>query len=223
MVVKWFEKTKAEKNIDHCLKQLALTAQQSPPQSPERQLALSQLVSQILSSGHISHPQRGKWPAQVYEDLHREALQKTCLYICQNIENYRPEHPVMAWVNNLIGYKLKDAAKEYGPYREVSSPSLDDLDRKFLAQQRQTGTAENTRLRMLRQLLQDDPEQYLQREFIRGRPDVTFQRLAIARYIDDQTWATIAEQTGIAIPTLSSFFNRGLRKLKPYFHKHLQD
>lgn len=227
MVVKGFGMTKAdqqvEQQVDHCLQQLALTAQQYPHLSPERQQALSQLVNQILASGHIGHPQRGRWSAQVYQDLHREALQKTCLYICQNIENYRPEYPVMAWVNNLLGFKLKEAARDYSRHQEVVLPSQDELDRRFLDQQRSQSNQDKTQQQLLRQFLRDDPEQRLQSEHIRGRPDVTFQYLAIARYIDDQTWASLAEQTGIPIPTLSSFFNRGLRKLKPYFHKHLQD
>ncbi len=219
MVLKGFGITKADSRLDDCLKQLALTAQQHPPMSPERQLAVSQLVTQILASRHIGRPQRGRWSAQQYEELHQEALQKTCLYICQHIENYRPEHPVMAWFNNLLGFKFKEAVKEYLRRKEFVPNHGDERGWAIAPQENQ----DEIRQKLLKQLIKEDPEQQLQRLFVRGHPDVTFQRLAIARYIEDQTWATLAKQTGIAIPTLSSFFNRSLRKLKPYFHKHLQD
>lgn len=211
-----------EKSLNPRLKQLALTAQSHPAQSPQRQLALSQMVDAIWTSGEIAHPQRGRWPASTYRDLHSEALQKTCLYICQNIENYRPEHPVMAWVNNLMGFKIKEAAQEAYRSREVALPSLDDLNRRFLDQKSYRGEESLGGVRLLQQFLQEDPEGLLQEKSIRGRPEVTFQRLAIARHMQDQTWAQISADTQIPVQTLCCFFNRRLRKLKPYFHRHLQ-
>jgi len=208
--------------LNQRLQQLALTAQRHPAQSPQRQFALTQLVEGIWTSGEIAHPQRGHWPGSTYRELHSEALQKTCLYICQHIDNYRPEHPVMAWVNNLMGYKLKEAAGEAYRAREVALPSLDDLNRRFLEQKSARSPETLSTAALLQRFLREDPEGLLAEKAIRGRPELTFQHLAIARHVQDQTWAQISAETQVSIQTLCSFFNRRLHKLKPYFHRHLQ-
>lgn len=209
-------------DLNSRLKALALTAQSHPAHSPQRQLALTQLVDAIWASGEIARPQKGRWPASTYRELHSEALQKTCLYVCQHIENYRAEHPVMAWVNNLMGYKIKEAAQELHRAREVALPSLDNLNHRFLDQKSYRNKASLSRVEMLQQFLREDPEGLLRAKAIKGRPEITFQYLAIARHIQDQTWASISAETQISIQTLCCFFNRRLHNLKPYFHRHLQ-
>ena len=58
--------------IDEQLKQLALVAQQHPPLTRERQIALRQLVNQILQSGRLCRPQSGQFSG-VYQ-LSRNTL-----------------------------------------------------------------------------------------------------------------------------------------------------
>lgn len=211
-----------EQNLNAQLQALALKAQSHPHLSPPRQLALSQLVEAIWTSGEIAHPHRGRWPASTYPEIHREALQETCLYICQKIDHYRCEHPVMAWVNNLMGFKIMEAGQEIHRSKERTLPNLDELEQHFLEQKSHRDSASCSNAALLRQFLQEDPEGLLQQKAIRGRPDITFQYLAIARHVQDQTWAEISAQTQIPLQTLCCFFNRRLHKLEPYFSRHLQ-
>ncbi len=209
------------------LEQFAQDAQRHPVQTSERQVALNRLVQGVLRSPHLGHPQRGAWAANLYEDLYHEALQRTLLDICQKINNYNPAYPVMAWVNFTLKYQFinvvndrKKAGITYLPRAEWNAttvlPSLEDLDRYVPSSETESEH------QLLRQFLEEDPEGLLKAERLRERPEITFQSVALAKVVEDQTWADISDCLGISVQTLCSFFNRCLRKLKPYFHKHLQ-
>jgi DNA-directed RNA polymerase specialized sigma24 family protein len=215
-------------DFDRILQERAQAAQQHPAQSPARQKILNHLVSGIMQSQRLGHPQRGSWPPALYEDLYNEALQRTLLEICQKIENYNPQHPVMAWVNFLLGKYFIGVVNDYRrlgltylPTGDREQPqsllSLDDLDEDIPMTETLTDD------RLLRQFLDEDPEDLLKQEHLRDRPEVTFQRLAVAKFVKDRTWEEIAAELDISIQTLCSFFNRRLQKLTPYFRKYLQE
>lgn len=204
-------------DFDRQLQKLAIEAQQHPPQSSQRLQTLNKLINEIWQSKQLGHPQRGLWLPNVYEDLYNEARQRTMLEICQNIDNYKPQYPVMAWVNSLLRYQFIAVVNDYNNNRIISLPSLDDLER-FASQEDPLDDA-----LLVRRFLQDDPENLLQAESIRGRPDVTFQVLAWARFVEDYSWDELSKNLGISPQTLCSFFNRNLRNLMPYFNRYLQE
>lgn len=199
------------------LQELAQTAQQFPPQSQQRQVALHDLIDQIWRSGQLGHPQSGLWSPDVYEDLHNEALQRTLLDVCQKIETYNPAHPVMAWVNFLLKCHFSSVAKEYRNWK-IAPLSLDDLD--WLIADESTPDED---VECLRNFLETDPEHHLKTVHIKNHPTVTFQFLALARSVHDQSWEQLSAELGISVQTLCSFFNRQLRKLTPYFYRYLQE
>lgn len=199
------------------LRRLAQLAKQSPANSHTRRIALNRLIHQIVTSNQLGHPQRNQWSSEMYEDLYNEALQRTLLEICQKIDNYRPEHPVMAWVNCLLKYNFLAVVREHH-HPHIILTSIEDLDRLI---EKSDDASDNYQI--LRRFLEDDPEDRLKTAHIQGRSDVTFQSLAIARYVYDQSWENLSTNLGISIQTLCSFFNRQLRKLVPYFQKHLQN
>jgi DNA-directed RNA polymerase specialized sigma24 family protein len=215
--------------LDEQLQQHAKETQQCPPQSPERQLALNRLVNEILKSGRLSRPQRHLWSANLYEDIYNEALQKTLLEICQKIDSYNPEHPVLAWVNFRLNFQFIDVVNDYRkqgitqiPKSDKTEqiahlPSLDGLDN--LVSVEDTLSA----AQLLQQFLEDDPENLLRKQRLRECPEVNFQSLAWARFVEGQTWLEIATNLGVSAQTLCSFFNRQLKELMPYFRKYLKD
>ncbi|MEB3295625.1 MAG: hypothetical protein VKJ24_20940 [Synechococcales bacterium] len=198
------------------LRRLAQQAQQSPSNSSNRRIALNQLIYQIWHSQQLGHPQRYHWPPDTYEDLYNEALQRTLLEVCQKIDNYKPERPVMAWVNCLLNYNFLAVVREH-QHPKIVLKSIKDLDRLVEYSNNCPDSHQ-----ILRRFLEEDPENLLKTVHIQGRVDVTFQSLAIARYIEDQSWESLSTRLGISIQTLCSFFNRQLRKLTPYFQRHLQ-
>lgn len=226
MASEGFKRTPSNESSDQQLQQLVMEARQHPFQSPHRQVVLNRLVNEILHSDRLGHPQKGAWPPRLYEDLYNEALQKTLLQICQGVDRYNPQHPVMAWVNfhlkNQFLIVVNDYKKigiTYIPKSEREQitclPSLDDLDRYM-----PVGEAVSDD-QLLRQFLEDDPECLLEAERLREHPSVTFQSVALAMF-EGQTCTEIATDLGISVQTLSSFINRRLQKLMPYFKKYLQ-
>ncbi len=209
-------------DIHHKLQQLALEAQRYPPRDRDRRKALENLVKEIRKSRLLGHPQQGQWPPDLYEELYREALQKTYLEICLNINNYRPEHPVMAWVNFILNCRFMEVIKEYN-HKQIQIFSLDQLDKAEFEEQLSSREEIVSEAKLLRELLEEDPENLFQFEHIQGHPEATFQALAIAKFVEDKTWEKISQEFGIPIPTLSSFVTRRLHKFKSYFHKYLQE
>jgi DNA-directed RNA polymerase specialized sigma24 family protein len=223
-----FETTPSNNDFERSVRELAQEAQRYPPLSSQRQIALNKLVNEILRSQRLVRPQKGLWAANFYEDLYNEALQKTLFDICQKIDNYNSEHSVLAWANFLIknhfllvvnDYKKKGIT--YMPKSAKRSmpclPYLEDLDRYLPTD------PDNEDDQILKHFLEEDPENLLANERLREHPEVTFQLLALAKFVEDRTWEEIATTLGISLQTLCSFFNRRLQKLLPYFKKYLQD
>jgi DNA-directed RNA polymerase specialized sigma24 family protein len=216
-------------NLDQLLQQRAKEIQQSPLHSAQRQLALSRLASEVLRSGRIGHPQRHLWSASLYEDFYNDALQRTLLEICQKIDKYNPEHPFMAWVNFRLNCHFIDVVNDYVKKGITHVPkstkteqvayllSLDDLDY-FVPFEETTSDEQN-----LQKFLESDPENLLKKHRLRERPEITFQLLAIAKFVEEQTWLEIATNLDVSVQTLCSFFNRQLKELLPYFKKYLQE
>ena len=88
--------------LNQKLQQLVAKAQGHPPESVERQIAVSELFNEIVCCHCLARPQQRSWHPSVYEDLYNEALLRTLREICQKIDRYNPNHPVMAWVNFLL-------------------------------------------------------------------------------------------------------------------------
>ena len=72
----------------------------------------------------------------------------------------------------------------------------------------------------LRQYLQADPDRLLQKH-IRNHSEATFQVIALKR-LDGKTWQEISQSLGVAIPALSNFFQRHLKKIAPEIRSSLQ-
>jgi len=206
--------------FDRRLQAIAQKAQNTRAQSRERQQALNSLIDEITRSNQLGHPQRGNWPANVYRDLYDEAVSGTFQKICETIDEYKSEHPVMAWVNNMLRYEFLNVVGEHQNQkkRNVSILSLEEID----LDSSPTETIDDNG-ELVRQFLTDDPENILRAEHIRGRPDVTFQSIAWAKYVEDQTWESISQTMGIPVSTLANFFKRNLRKFQSYFDNYLQD
>lgn len=217
---------------DRQLQQLAQKAQQNPPKTLERQRALNELVNLIYQSKRIGHPQRSLWDSGVYEDLHSEAFQETLIVVCQKIDTYNSDYPVMAWVNIILERRFSDVVKKYTkkgityiPENQEKSSilSLDDLEAFTLDEIEDKDPINEacSNDQLVRDFLRTDPENMLRNSHVTGRHDITFQKIIWAKFVDDKIWNDMASEWDIPVPTLSSFYQRTLHKLKPYFQKYL--
>lgn len=200
--------------LDEQLKQLAIWAQQHPPLTQGRQLALRKLVNGIVQSGRLCRPQRGQFSGS-YEDIYDEAVQELLLYICQNVEKYNPERGgVMAWVNVLLERRFfKEAIPKILDQQGLQKMTLSDLDNLSSPEETESLTE------ILKECVESDPENLFKKEYLQNYPAANFQAL-LQRRILGKSWKEISVEFDINIKTISSFFyrcvNKFSSKLKEY-------
>ncbi len=200
--------------LDEQLKQLAISAQQHPPLTQGRQLALRKLVNGIVQSGRLCRPQRGQFSGS-YEDIYDEAVQELLLYICQNVEKYNPERgSVMAWVNVLLERRFfKEAIPKILDQQGLQKMTLSDLDNLLPPEETESLTE------ILKECVELDPENLFKKEYLQNYPAANFQAL-LQRRILGKSWKEISAEFDINIKTISSFFyrcvNKFSSKLKEY-------
>ena len=191
---------------DEQLKEIAIKAQQHPPLTRKRQLALSQLINHILRSGRLCRPYQGQFLG-IYQDIYDEALQDLLLYICQHIDKYNPERSsVIAWCNVLLERRFfKEAIPKVLdlPRQKISRSKFD----KFVAL-----TGENPApTEILKEYIEQDSENIFKKEHIKNHPEVNFQALAMRRF-SGKSWKEISAEFDINIPQLANFYYRCLNK-----------
>ncbi len=201
------------------LQKLALVAQNYPPQSDTRQYALRELVEAIRCSGKLCCPHRGRFSPELHKMLYDEALNQTLVYVCQKIHLYDPTRggKFMTWVNFRLDKQVLDCYRQFNSPQTQTFSSLEDLEYVMETQQPQTATP--TLSAEVREFLEEDPENILKKEHIRGRPDVNFQVIALM-LIAEKSWKEISAELNVSMGTVSSFFGRTSRKLAPKFKEY---
>jgi hypothetical protein len=129
----------------------------------KRRIALNKFVNAVVNSGRLS--KQTQWLGLAnYEDYHNEALQLTFMEICNKIDEYNPQYPVMAWVNKIFRWRIIDVYNKEQkrgitriPRGENISPvlSLDDIN-KEIDKPNQISQAE-----IIKEIINKDPEKYL--------------------------------------------------------------
>lgn len=198
---------KSQKNeLDEQLKQLALTAQQHPKLSQQRQLALTRLINKVMQSRRISRPYKGQFLG-IYEEIYDDAVQELLLYICENIEKYDPQRgSVITWINVLLERRFfKEAIPRYLDKPGIQKVTLSELD--DIAQPKD----DKTITEILKECIELDPENLFKQEHLKDEPKVNFQVLC-KRRISGSSWEEIADEFNVKIKTVSSFYYRCLNK-----------
>lgn len=203
--------------LEEKLKQLSMTAQEHPPLSQQRQLALRELVNGILQSGRLCRPQRGQFLG-FYDDIYDEALQELLLFVCQKIDKYDPERgSIMAWVNVLLERRFfREAIPKVLGKQDAKRLTLADLDQ--FAAPEEVGTLTDA----LRECIELDPGGFLKAEHIENYPAANFQSL-LKRRMSGKSWKEIAAEFDVKIPTVSGFYYRCLTKLSPKLKEYCID
>jgi hypothetical protein len=220
----------AEAKLRDRLRDLALEAQRHPRGSPERQKAVGCLLGVIQQSGKLCRPRVPQHLTGSYSEIYAIARQQLFCYIFDKIDNYKAERgEVMQWVNFLLTKRFPDAIRELTqpgqkfPWQNVQRITADDLDEveNWLFQKSTTVSQSSSPLAAdLREYLESDPDEILQGICVKNNPHATFQAIAIA-IADGRSWKQISEEFNVKIPTLSSFYQRNLKKFIPQFQAYL--
>ncbi len=210
------------------LQQLVNEAKRYPADSvnatdrAKRRIALNKLIGAIRCAGKLS--QQSQWLGLPnYEDYYNEALQHTFIEICQNIEQYNPQYPVMAWVNKIFGRRFYDVVKKDRkrgitllPKNQETTQvlSLDELNKDLPAEN------EISEQEQLKEIIENDPESFFKNEYIKEHPQASLKAILLL-VLEGKQWKEISEELGVPISTASSFYQRRMRKIITYLKKSI--
>ena len=206
-------KLKEETNIEQLLQNLVKDIQNNS-ESSKRPIALTKFLQQIyklknyfVMSSYIRLPD--------YEEIHQQAFQDTILVISQKIDSYELGRPILPWIRGIFRNKFFDSLKK-NQSNKVRILSLDNLNYNLPDRSNDSVNQNN-----IEDFIRRDPDNIFRNTTIRDRPEITFQKLLLSILIDDQKWETVASELGVKMSTVSTFYQRNMKKYRAYFEKYL--
>ncbi len=181
-----------------------------PAGSPQRQKGLTKLI-RVLND-QLWH---------TFDTYYQDALQQTWIYFCRNLceattaRAYDPTRAkITTWLNAYLKRRLQDfridehdrRAKIIGQsssvIRQDDGTVVDPIDRI------PAPPDAPPLLEQVHTWLQTDADGALKSIFITQHPNITAQQLLLKRLPPETPWKELAEEYGLSIGTLSSFYNR---------------
>ncbi|MEC4985620.1 MAG: hypothetical protein SAJ37_18715 [Oscillatoria sp. PMC 1068.18] len=216
-----------EFNENERLRRMAIEAQQHPPKSKARQIAITELFQAIQTSGRLTRPYWNQFPA-LYEEIYNIAKQKLFCYIYEKIDNYSPERgEVLQWVNFLFGTRFfVEAIREITlpdrrlPREIIPQISFYNLDNDFWLNQEDEITPSLSE--QVIKYIEEDPEATCQNIHITNKPQANFRYLALQRFAGYK-WRELEAELGIKQANLCSFYQRSLQKVAPIIKEYLAE
>lgn len=212
-------------SVDQQLHELALAAKAAPPKSRARQRALAKICGLLRQPGLLRRR------ANTREDIWIEARQAILVYICEKIDNYDPQKGTsfLAWVNTHLKWRQQDLETgrnnpEYIYLEEYLSNMSNEAGARSSWEERLEQNDVNSEFISvkLKDLFEEDPGNKFAAAHVKGHPDITFQTLVL-RGLYGTPYREMAEQTGVSISTLSSFYQRKLAEFTPYIRDYLMN
>lgn len=194
--------------LEEQLQQLVQETCGHPRGSLARQKKLNQIIGTIQQSGKLL---RGIGVPD-YED----ALQQTWLYFCRNLceattgDRYNSEKAsVTTWLNAYLKCRLQDIRQQVAEKKATRAIApLSDRDESLDAIDNiASPPSPPPMLEEIREWVMQEGSK-LRRIHLRDRPDINCQVLILRRLPPETSWEELAKEFGVAIATLSSFYQR---------------
>lgn len=195
------------------LSKLVKEACQYPHGSKERQKKLTAII-------RLVHSRLWHENTSYYED----ALQETWLYFCRNICDGKPDKiydpdksSVVTWLNNYLKWRLKDGyiktvkERQRTVFWQVNNNQIINPVDNLPANDNPPPILEE-----IEKWAWEDSEKKLRKIHLKNHPQVTAQILILRRLPPETEWSELAEEYGVSVGTLSSFYQR---KCKPLLRK----
>lgn len=197
------------------LSQLVIETCKYPPGSKERQKHLTRIIK-------IVNTQLWQEDTPYYED----ALQETWIYFCRNIcEGNRVYDPnkasVVTWLNNYLKWRLRDS------YIKIQKQGKQIMPKQIDENNRVIDPIDNLPakpdvpplLEEVKQWALTDSQNKLRRVYLENHPQITARSLILKRLPPETPWNELAAEYGVAVGTLSSFYQRKCKPLLRDFSK----
>jgi hypothetical protein len=204
--------------LEEQLRQLVSEACNNPPGSLQRQKILTQII-------RITNDKLWKENTPYYQD----ALQQTWLYFCRHVcGNYDCDRgTVVTWLNAYLRHRLHDGYLKQQDeqirkvhvslYQSLSSDKNDILDPvNHLAAAPDIPPILNE----VKDWVEKDLDGDLTATHIQGYPHINCQLLILKRLPPETSWKELANEFGLTVSTLSSFYQRQcLPRLRKFAEK----
>ncbi|MBE9164431.1 hypothetical protein [Tychonema sp. LEGE 06208] len=208
--------------IDDRLKQLAIAAQNHQPKTLGQRLAMTNFMAEVEKYKIVKCPRNTKFTPEIYRAICAEAKSDLTLRICREIHNYRPEKEVSQWVNFLMLKCFQQATPKVIGKKEFSIEYCGDMDLVFNQIQKQHLQNKSGQLEAaLSDIIVEDPGGFFEGEVMKKYPQVNFKFLLVKKVIKDESWQEISDELGVNVSSLSTFYQRCVKKFTPRFKEYL--
>lgn len=187
--------------LDQQLRELVIAACKHPPGSAPRQRNLTRVIRLISPK---------LWHENV--PYYQDAVQQTWVYFCRHIcGNYNPElGSVPTWLNAFLKFRLLDFRNATQNDAITRVPSQIERDGEVIDR------IEAIPAKPIAEPLWEAVEAWARADVtgelkslhIKGHPEVNAQMLILRRLLSETKWKDLADEFGVGIPALSSFYQR---------------
>ena len=199
-------------DLNERLKRLVVEACSYPKDSKARREKLSEIVRKVKRSGKL-------WKENT--PYYQDALQEMWLFLCENVERYKPNESsscsVLTWLDINLKWQLQDFRQaNYVESRSIAD-SFPKPRNKSGFQQGETFEALDFLpsppsippiLEEVRYWAQTDTDGELRKNHVKGRTDVNCQILILLRLPPEILWNRIANKMGLPESTIANFYKR---------------
>jgi len=187
--------------LDQQLRELVIAACKHPPGSAPRQRNLTRVIR--LVSPKLWHEN-----VPYYQD----AVQQTWVYFCRHIcGNYNPElGSVPTWLNAFLKFRLLDFRNATQNDAITRVPSQIERDGEVIdrIEAIPAKPVADPLWETVEAWARADVTGELKSLHIKGHPEVNAQMLILRRLLSETKWKDLADEFGVGIPALSSFYQR---------------
>jgi hypothetical protein len=191
------------------LRQWATDACQCPTGSRQRQRYMTRMIRLIT-------PKLWKESTPYYGDALQQTWEYFCKHLCDRYDASRAS--VVTWLNTYLKWRLVDwrnqtqteEKRRYHPRLGDEGELLDPVE------QIPAPSSSPPLLDLVEAWIRTDAEGDLRATHMRGKPQINCQVLLLRRLPPETSWADLAEEFGVGIPSLSSFYQR---QCVPRLHK----
>ncbi|WP_155834670.1 hypothetical protein [Leptolyngbya sp. PCC 6406] len=230
------------------LQALVLAIQGYSPETArlQRRKALRQLLQLLHQHRRLYQPSKSRLPVSLhhaYEEICDEAHTLLMALIYEEIDRYDPSRgPVLNWLRFHINRRcLSQAMKTIeDPIFSRHIRGSDKTQKHYLYKREfflRDGIQEDGRelistsdiseenplpSEQVRTVLETDPQGEFRATCVRGNPRANFQVIALWRF-ENSKWDALATQLDEKVPTLSSFYQRSLKRFSPKIREYILD
>ncbi len=222
-----------EAELNNHLNDLALEAQRHPLESPDRQLALTRLVSELRKPSRLSLPKHSPSLSlaenhQVSEDIKQETDLALFEFIQKgkfdpekgNVLNYTRFTQSKKQIDFIGSHQGIHQRTEKGKKvtdivvsadRQISNAQSADADesKTTYLDQFTSDIPEPSFLENFREIVVENPENIFGKP-MKKHPDVTLKKITLL-WLDGYSWEEISEKLSVKVGSISCFFNRAIK------------